>query len=466
MAENLKLTAVILAAGNSTRMKYSITKVLRRVSGRAILEHVIESCLGNGIKDIIIIAGKNYPELYKFVQEKYKNIIKPKFLIQRQQLGTGHAVKVALKSRAKLQDNLLILNGDVPVSRKTIRSLINEFRKLKTEGIIAVSELQNPEGYGRVIQDFKGYIIKIVEERDADKKEKQIKLVNGGIYIFSKKALKKYIDKIKLNPRKKEYYLTDIVEIMANDGKKIGAKLTPFKELTGVNNRLQLMEVAEIKNRDMIVKLSRQGVTIRDFNTIFIDETVKVGRETVVRYYTNLRRNTKIGQRCLIGPGSIIENSTVGNDVEIRKSMVWESRIDDKTKIGPFTNIRAGTTIGKNCRIGNFVEIKNSRIGNNTKIAHMTYIGDAKIGNNVNIGAGTVTCNYDGVKKHKTIIGNNVFVGSGVKFIAPVKIGNNAVIAAGSVITEDVPPFALAIARARQENKLNWAKKMKRRKER
>ncbi len=462
----IKITAVILAAGNSTRMKYSITKVLRRVSGRAILEHVIESCLGNGINDIVIVAGKNYPELNNFIQEKYRNIIKPRFVLQKRQLGTANAVKVVLQSKVRLKDNILILNGDVPVSRKTVKSLINEFFKQKAEGIIAVSELQNPEGYGRVIQDFKGNIIKIVEERDADKKEKQIKLINGGIYIFTKKSLKKYINKIKLNPKKKEYYFTDIVEIMANDNKKIAAKLTPFKELTGVNNRLQLMEVAEIKNRDMIIKLSRQGVTIRDFNTIFIDETVKVGRETVIRYYTNLRRNTKIGQRCLIGPGSIIENSIIGNEAEIRKSMVWESKIGDKTKIGPFTNIRAGTVIGKNCRIGNFVEIKNSKIGNNTKIAHMTYIGDAKIGNNVNIGAGTVTCNYDGIKKHKTIIGNNVFVGSGVKFIAPVKIGHDAVIAAGSVITEDVPPFALAIARARQENKINWAKKMKRRKQR
>lgn len=249
---------------------------------------------------------------------------------------------------------------------------------------------------------------------------------------------------------------------MADAGKKIGAKLTPFKELTGVNNRLQLMEVAEIKNRDMIVKLSRQGVTVRDFNTIFIDETVKVGRETVVRYYTNLRRNTKIGQKCLIGPGSIIEDTVVGKEVEIIKSIVRESKIGDNSKIGPFSHLRSGTVIGKNCRIGNFVEIKNSKIGNNTKIAHMSYIGDAKIGNNVNIGAGTITCNYDGFKKHKTIIGNNVFIGSGVKFIAPVKVGNNAVIAAGSVITEDVPPYALAIARARQENKPGWAKKMKR----
>jgi bifunctional UDP-N-acetylglucosamine pyrophosphorylase/glucosamine-1-phosphate N-acetyltransferase len=458
----LKISAVILAAGKSTRMKYSITKVLRRVSGRAILEHVIESCLGNGINDIIIVVGSNFQEINKFMNEKYKNILKPRYVIQKRQLGTAHAVKVVLESKTKLKDNILILNGDVPVSRKTIRSLIHEFEKQKTDGIIAVSEIPNPEGYGRVIQDFKGNIIKIVEEKDADKKEKQIKLINGGIYIFKKVELKKYIGKIKLNPRKKEYYLTDIVEIMADAGKKIAAKLTPFKELTGVNNRLQLMEVAEIKNRDMIVKLSRQGVTVRDFNTIFIDETVKVGRETVVRYYTNLRRNTKIGQKCLIGPGSIIENTVVGKEVEIIKSIVRESKIGDNTKIGPFSHLRAGTIIGKNCRIGNFVEIKNSRIGNNTKIAHMTYIGDAKIGNNVNVGAGTITCNYDGFKKHRTIIGNNVFIGSGVKFIAPVKVGNNAVIAAGSVITEDVPPYALAIARARQENKLGWAKKMKR----
>ena len=454
-----RITAVVLAAGDGTRMGGGTTKVLRRVSGRAILEHVIEACIANGIKDIVVVAGGNYLMIKKFIDEKYSKILKVRFVIQKKRLGTGHAVSMAVKARISLKDSILILNGDVPVSRWVVRSLTREFVKLRADGVLAVSEIAEPAGYGRVLQDEHGSILRIVEEKDATRKEKSIHLINGGIYIFKKSILKKYLGRIKLNKKKKEYYFTDMVEIAARDGRKIKSRLIDYKELTGVNSRLQLMEVAEIKNRQVIEKHSRRGVTIRDFNTIIIDEQVKIGHDSVIRYHNILKRTTRIGKKCLIGPGSMIDAGIIGDNCEIIKSVVKNSRVGDGTNIGPFANLRSSTVVGKNCRIGNFVEIKNSKLGAGTKVAHMTYLGDARIGRNVNIGANTVTCNYDGVKKHRTIIGNNVFIGSGVMLVAPVKIGNNAVIGAGSVITENVPANALSIARARQIIKPNWVKK-------
>lgn len=453
------ISAVILAAGDSKRMGGGTTKVLRRVSGRAILEHVIESCLNNGIKDIVIVAGANYPQVRAFVEEKYKKIIKARFVIQKKRLGTGHAVSMAMKAHLGLKNSVMILNGDVPVSRWVVRSLTRAFTKYRADGVLAISQINDPRGYGRIIQDEHENILRIVEEKDASRSERAINLINGGIYLFTKELLSKYLKKIKLNKKKKEYYLTDIVEIAAQNGKKIKSRLINYKELTGVNNRLQLMEVAEIKNRQVIEKHSSRGVTIRDFNTIIIDEAVKIGHESVIRYHSTLKRNTRIGKKCLIGPSSLIDTSVIGDGTEVVNSTVRNSRIGVNTSVGPYANLRSHSVIGDNCRIGNFVEVKNSKIGDNTKVSHMTYIGDATVGRNTNIGANTVTCNYDGKKKHRTIIGNNVFIGSGCMLVAPVKIGDNAVVGAGSVITENVPANALAIARSRQIIKPNWVKK-------
>jgi bifunctional UDP-N-acetylglucosamine pyrophosphorylase / glucosamine-1-phosphate N-acetyltransferase len=453
------ISAVILAAGDGTRMGGGTTKVLRRVSGRAILEHVIESCINNGVKDIVIVAGANYPHLKKFTDEKYGKLLKPRFVIQKKRLGTGHAVSMAMRAPLALKNSVLILNGDVPVSRWVIRGLTREFTKQRADGVLAVSEINDPAGYGRVIQDDHGGILRIVEEKDATRKEKSINLINGGIYLFKKELLQKYLKKIKLNRKKKEYYLTDLVEIAANNNKKIISRVINYKELTGVNNRLQLMEVAEIKNRQVIEKHSRRGVTIRDFNTIIIDEPVKIGSESVIRYHSVIKRNTRIGKKCLIGPGSVIDTSVIGDFCEVISSTIRNSRIGNHTNVGPYTNLRSHSVVGNNCRIGNFVEVKNCKIGDGTKVAHMTYLGDARVGKNTNIGANTVTCNYDGKKKHRTVIGNNVFIGSGVMLVAPVRIGNNAVIGAGSIITENVPANALAIARSRQIIKPNWVKK-------
>ncbi len=420
-----KITAVILAAGKGTRMNSDKTKVLHEVAGKPMLSYVIEACHDAYVKDIVIIAGTNYQQIKEFTDKNYPEKF-IKYAIQKKQLGTAHAVSTALNAGISLGEAVLILSGDVPmITPGTLKALIREFTKGDMGGIICTSKVKDPSGYGRIVKDVAGHIIRIVEEKDASTVERTINEINSGIYIFGTKSLKKYIKMVKQNPLKKEYYLTDIAGIMAKEGIKLGSLPIDYAEAAGINDRVQLMEMNLIKNKKTLEKLSKDGITISDFNTVFIDENVSIGRDTVIYPFTVIRGKTHIGTGC---------------------------------SVGPFAHIRPGTVIGDFCKIGNYVEIKKSVIGSHTNVAHLSYIGDSEIGSHVNIGAGTITCNYDGFKKNRTVIGNNVFVGSDTKFVAPVKVGDNTVIAAGSVITEDVPSGALAIARARQVNKEKWKK--------
>lgn len=427
----MKATAIIMAAGRGTRMKSEKSKVLHEIAGKPMLGHVIDACRKAGVKDIVLIAGANFTELKKFTQAAYpKSGIK--IVIQKKQLGTAHAISTALKAKIKYAEAVLILSGDVPlIEPETIKSSINEFTNEKPGGIILASKVENPFGYGRIIRDSHGFIKSIVEQKDAKPEELEINLINGGVYIFNRDYLKKYITLIKMNPLKKEYYLTDIAGIMSQKSIKIRPKTVAYAEVAGINDRVQLMEAGKIKNKKTLEKFAKDGITIVDFDTVFIDENVSIGTDTVIQPFTVIKGKTRIGKGC---------------------------------NIGPFAHIRPDTVIGDNCRIGNYVEIKKSTLGNNTFVSHLSYIGDAELGSNVNIGAGTITCNYDGFKKSKTIIGDNVFVGSDTKFVAPVKVGRGAVIAAGSVITEDVPADALSVARARQVNKEKWALKRRKKK--
>jgi bifunctional UDP-N-acetylglucosamine pyrophosphorylase/glucosamine-1-phosphate N-acetyltransferase len=425
----MKVTAIIMAAGKGTRMKSDKSKVLHEVAGKPMLGHVIDACHNAGVKDIVLIAGANYQELKEFIQTAYPsgNI---RIAIQKKQLGTAHAISTALKAKIKYQEAVLILSGDVPlIEAGTIKSAIREFTTENPGGIILTSKVENPFGYGRIVRDIHGFVETIVEQKDATLKQQEIDHINGGVYVFNRDYLKKYITLVKMNPLKKEYYLTDIAGIMAKNGIKIMPKIVPYAEVAGINDRVQLMEAGKMKNKKTLERFAKDGITIVDFDTVFIDENVSIGTDTVIQPFTVIKGSSRIGKGC---------------------------------NIGPFAHIRPGTVIGDNCRVGNYVEIKNSALGNNTYVSHLSYIGDAELGSNVNIGAGTITCNYDGFKKHKTIIGDNVFVGSDTKFVAPVRVGKGAVIAAGSVITQDVPADALSVARARQVNKEKWA--IKRRK--
>jgi bifunctional UDP-N-acetylglucosamine pyrophosphorylase/glucosamine-1-phosphate N-acetyltransferase len=425
------VTAIIMAAGKGTRMKSERSKVLHDVAGKPMLGYVIDACQKAGVKDIVLISGANYPEIREFTRITYPNG-GIKIVIQKKQLGTAHAISTALKAKIKYEEIILILSGDVPlIEPDTIRNAINEFTIEKPGGIILTSKVDNPFGYGRIVRDAHGFIESIVEQKDATPEQQEIDHINGGVYIFNREYLKKYISRIKMNPLKKEYYLTDIAGIMAENGIKIRPLTVAYAEVAGINDRVQLMEAGKMKNKKTLERFAKNGITIVDFDTVFIDENVSIGADTVIQPFTVIRGSSRIGKGC---------------------------------NIGPFAHIRPGTVIGDNCRVGNYVEIKKSTLGNNTFVSHLSYIGDAELGSNVNIGAGTITCNYDGFKKHKTIIGDNVFVGSDTKFVAPVKVGRGAIIAAGSVITGDVPADALSVARARQVNKEKWALKRRKKK--
>ncbi|MBP7792005.1 MAG: bifunctional N-acetylglucosamine-1-phosphate uridyltransferase/glucosamine-1-phosphate acetyltransferase [Candidatus Goldbacteria bacterium] len=417
----MKITAIILAAGKGTRMKSCFPKVLHQISGKEMISYVLDSVIKADIKDIVIVAGSNFHKVTNFVKSKYKNI---KIIRQKNLLGTGHAVSTALKSGIALNPYILILNGDVPmISPETLKHIINMFTKYACDGIIAVSKVKNPSGYGRIKINDDGNVASIIEEKDATPEEKKIDVINGGLYFFKKQDLTENIFKIKRNAKKGEYYLTDLVDIMVKSGKILKPFFVDELEMKGINDRQQLTEAAAINNKKILEKHLKNGITIKDVNTVFIEDNVIIGKDTVIEPFTIIKGPARIGPFC---------------------------------NIGPFTHIRSDTVIGGNCKIGNYVEIKKSKIGDNVHVSHLSYIGDATIGSGTNIGAGTITANYDGRKKNKTYIGKNVYVGSNVVFVAPVKIGDNAVIGAGSVITENVPSASLAIARQRQINKKNW----------
>ncbi|HRU40179.1 MAG TPA: DapH/DapD/GlmU-related protein, partial [Candidatus Goldiibacteriota bacterium] len=326
-----------------------------------------------------------------------------------------------------INKGVLILSGDVPlVEASTIRGLINEFTREKCGGIICTSKVSDPSGYGRIIKAPDGNIIKIAEEKNAGLFERKIKEINSGVYVFNADALKRYIKSVKKDRLKGEFYLTDVIEMMSKNAIKIRAKDVDCAETSGINDRVQLMEANRVKNKKNLEKLAKSGITIADFNTVFISGKVNIGRDTVIKPFTVITGPVTIGPNCIIGPSS---------------------------------HIRPGTKIGSHCKIGNYVEVKNSVIADHVNVSHLSYIGDTTIGSGTNIGAGTITANYDGVKKHRTIIGKNVSVGSNTVFVAPVKVGDNVTVAAGSVVTDDVPAGALVIARSRQVVKKEWKKK-------
>ncbi|PKL92113.1 MAG: bifunctional UDP-N-acetylglucosamine diphosphorylase/glucosamine-1-phosphate N-acetyltransferase GlmU [Candidatus Goldiibacteriota bacterium HGW-Goldbacteria-1] len=420
------ISAVILAAGKGTRMKSDKTKVLHEVSGKPMLAHVIDACLEAQVSDITVVAGANMQQLKSFAAARY-NGINIRFVLQKEQLGTADAVSSVIKAKIPLKDGVMILSGDTPlITPDTVSFLIKMFTKKSDGGIIGVSFAENPAGYGRIVRNSEDYVMRIVEDKDANDREKTIKVINGGIYIIRKDSLERNLGKIKVNKAKGEYYLTDIAALMYAEDRPLVPVDVPYRELAGVNSRAQLAEAAKIRNKKVLEKLSENGITIVDFDTVYIEEGVEIGSDTTVHPFTVIKAGVKIGTGCSIGPSA---------------------------------HLRQGAVIGNNCKIGNFVEVKNSTIGNNTNVAHLSYIGDSEIGSNVNIGAGTITANYDGVKKNKTVILDGAYVGSNSVFVAPVKIGKNAVIGAGSVITENVPDDSLAIARPRQETKTGWVKK-------
>ncbi len=434
-------------------MKSTFPKVLHQICGQPMLVYVLKAVLKAGCGKNYLVLGHKGEKIIEVLRNSLplrKRGIE--FVKQTKLLGSGHAVLQVKKDLRGYKGNVLVVYGDLPLlSGRTLNRLIQTHYKQDNSLTILGTTLENPSGYGRIIENSNGKGIKIVEERDATPKERRINRVNVGVYCFRAEDLFKAVDKIKPDNRKKEYYLTDAVEILGEMGKRVGMVITKdSREVEGVNNRKQLVNIQKYVNMKNLERLLLMGVTIVDPSSTFIDSTVKIDRDTIIYPGSTILGKTRIGENCKLGPYAFIQNCQIENGVEVRASFIYGAKIAERAKVGPFSHIRPGTFVGEEARVGNFCEVKKSRIGRGTKVSHLSYIGDAFLGKGINIGAGTITCNFDGVRKNITRIGDGTFVGSDAKFIAPVKIGKGAVIGAGSTITEDVPAGKLAIARARQ----------------
>ncbi|HEV2614202.1 MAG TPA: bifunctional N-acetylglucosamine-1-phosphate uridyltransferase/glucosamine-1-phosphate acetyltransferase [Gammaproteobacteria bacterium] len=426
----MSLNIIILAAGRGTRMKSVLPKVLHELSGKALLDHVISTVQTLSPANIYITIGYEAEQIKAYFKDKFKNI---HWVIQENLLGTGDAVKQVLPHLKNPDDKALVLYGDMPlVPAQTLQNLISHTTSDQL-GIVT-THVDNPHGFGRIIRDAQHKIINIIEEKDADSAQKNITEINPGIYLTSVKNLQHWIPNIKSNNSQKEFYLTDIVS-MANAITSITAE-NPH-EVLGVNDLEQLYQLECVHQAEIAKKFRLSGVTV----------------SSNVRF----EGDVEIGAGSKIGANSIIKNSKIGKNVEIKpNSIIEDSVIHDECSVGPFARLRPGTVLDKKVKIGNFTEIKKSHIGEGSKVPHLSYVGDAVLGKHVNFGAGSIICNYDGVNKHQTVIGDNVFVGSDSQLIAPVKIGNGAFIGAGSTITKDAPANKLTVARARQTTVESW----------
>lgn len=450
-----KFMSVILAAGEGKRMKSKHSKVLHKVCFKPMIEWVYSAVLKSGIDSSVVVVGHRADEVKDYFGEKTL------FAVQEQQLGTGHAVLQSKEYIINNCENVLVLCGDTPlITSNSIKRAIEFHLDSDNSATVISAIVNNPTGYGRIVRDNIGNVKKIVEHKDASSEEKDIKEINSGMYCFKTEHLFNALSKLSNNNSQGEYYLTDTLEILLNESKKVGAcVLDDENEIIGVNDRVQLAEVSEIMKRKIITKNLMSGVTIIDPNSTYISDDAKIGMDTIIYPGTIIEGDSVIGEECIIGPNSLIISSKIGNSTIVDNSKITNSEIGNSTNVGPFAYIRPKSVIGDNVKIGDFVEIKASVIGNKTKLSHLTYVGDAEVGENCNFGCGVVVVNYDGVKKHKTIVEDNAFIGCNVNLVSPVVVKKNSYVAAGSTITRQVPENSLAIARVKQEVKEDWVLK-------
>jgi bifunctional UDP-N-acetylglucosamine pyrophosphorylase/glucosamine-1-phosphate N-acetyltransferase len=457
----MSISIVILAAGQGKRMQSQLPKVLHRLAGKTLLEHVIVTAQQFGTNQNPIVI---YGHQGSIIREMLPSL-RATWVEQTEQLGTGHAVLQALPSIDE-NDRVLILYGDVPlIATETLERLIKNTPQ-NSIGIIT-AELPNPDRLGRIIRDSSNNIMSIVEEKDATLAERAIKEINSGIYLIPAAYLKKWLPTLKNNNAQKEYYLTDIIKLATKEHIPIHSeKPTHIDEVFGINDRLQLAAAERFYQRIMAEKLMREGVTLYDPNRLDVRGDLIVGHDVIIDANVVIEGRVIIGSYCVIGPNTFLRNVVLGDNIEVKANCyIEDAEISEHCVIGPFARIRPGTSIAANAQIGNFIEIKNSRIGTGTKIHHVGYIGDSDIGQHVNIGAGTITCNYDGINKHKTIIGDHAFIGSNSELVAPVSIGEGAVIGAGSTIRHDAPAHQLTVSSPHQRTIDGWQKKAKKQKE-
>jgi bifunctional UDP-N-acetylglucosamine pyrophosphorylase/glucosamine-1-phosphate N-acetyltransferase len=451
------VAGIILAAGLGTRMKSSLPKGLHRVCGVPMVEIIGRAMRKAGVAKPILVVGHGADAIRSALGDAYE------YVVQEQQLGTGHAAMTAQPFLENHQGPVLVAFGDTPLVDETVFTrLLQDLDGAACSFSSAM--MPDPTGYGRVVRSESGDIERIVEEKDCTPGQKAIQEVNAGVHCFDAEALLEAFPKLTPANAQGEYYLTDIIGHMAAAGRRVVA--TPFDEsiLLGVNDRWALALADRILRERTAKRWAFEGVTIVDPVTTHIGLDVTIGRDTVLLPGTMLEGETHIGEGCEIGPYTRIRSTTVGDGTKIAMSLVKDSTIGSDVYVGPFAHIRAGADVRDGCKIGDFVEIKNSLLGSGVKASHLTYLGDAEIGEETNIGAGTITCNYDGFQKNRTTVGRDCFIGSHSTLVAPVTVGDGAMTAAGSVVTQSVPPDALALGRSRQENKEAWVSEWRRRK--
>ena len=449
--------AVVLAAGQGTRMKSKLYKVLHPVCGKPMVEHVVDHIEAIGVERIVTIVGHGAEK----VQDQLGR--RSEYALQEQQLGTAHAVLQADAALGKLVGTTLVICGDTPLIRpETMQALLAHHQETSAKATILTGISEDPTGYGRILRNSEGHVESIVEQKDASADEQRVKEINSGTYCFDNEALFAALKLVKNENSQGEFYLPDVIEILKSQGNIVSAYATDdFEETLGVNDRVALSQAETLMGKRIIEKHMRNGVTIISPANTYISADAIIGSDTVLQPGVMIEGASEVGEDCLIGPNSQIKDSKIGHRTTVHSSVVTESVIGEDTAVGPFAHIRPNSEIGNEAKIGNFVEIKKTKLGNQSKVSHLSYIGDAEVGDRVNIGCGTITVNYDGQNKFLTTIEDDSFVGCNSNLVAPVKIAKGAYVAAGSTITKDVPAQSLAIARARQENKEGYAQKLK-----
>jgi len=452
-----KRFAVVLAAGQGTRMKSKLYKVLHPVMGRPMVQHVITQLKQVQIDEMVTIVGYGAEKVIKEIGNVSE------FVTQKEQLGTGHAVQQAETLLLDKNGTTIVVCGDTPlITGETYQALFDHHEKEEAKATILTAKAPDPTGYGRVIRNEGKQVERIVEHKDANHDELLIDEINTGTYCFDNQALFEALKEVSNDNAQGEYYLPDVIEILRNKSEKVSAFLTnDFEETIGINDRVVLAQAEKIMKKRINLEHMRNGVTIIDPDNTYIGPDVQIGQDVTIYPGSIIRGETTIDEDAQIGPHTEISDCVIGKSAVIQQSVLMDSKVGNEVTVGPYAYIRPETVIGHQAKIGHFVELKKSTIGEESKVPHLSYIGDTEIGRNVNVGCGTITVNFDGKDKHKTKIEDDAFIGCNTNLVAPVSIGENAIIAAGSTITKNVPGNALSIARARQTNKEGYASRLK-----
>ncbi|MCR4397580.1 MAG: bifunctional UDP-N-acetylglucosamine diphosphorylase/glucosamine-1-phosphate N-acetyltransferase GlmU [Firmicutes bacterium] len=449
------VAAIVLAAGLGKRMKSSLVKTLHLLRGKPIITYAVNAAKDLRPARLVVVVGHQGEDVMRAIGPGVE------YAVQAEQRGTGHAVLQAAPLLQDFRGDVVILYGDMPLlTARVIERLLDEHSTGGFAATVLTAVLDDPSGYGRIVRDERGGFRQIVEDGDCTPEEREIREINTGVYCFKARLLFEALKRIRPENSQGEFYLTDVLGLLRGDGMEIGVVAAEdVTSVMGINDRRQLAWAEGVLRERKMDKLMLSGVTVLDPRTTYIDEDVEIGPDTLVKPFTFLEGRTTLGSGCIVGPSTRISDSVLRDGVSVEFSVVEGSTIETGVRVGPFSHLRPGTTLGPGVRVGNFAEIKNSRIGAGSKIPHHSYVGDSDIGERVNLGAGCVTVNYDGWRKHRTVVEDEAFVGCNVNIIAPLKVGEGAYVAAGSTINADVPAGALAIARARQENKEGWARK-------